>query len=99
VGLNYKLQTLTLFYYLSIQYRLAILLKFEVHSHHIKDCIMLMLNLLFVVTNISYHLTDGNKNSLLNYLLTFYNLGIVDFPTRLQNRLNSAIDNIFIEHS
>jgi exonuclease III len=47
--------------------------------------------------NIDY-LTDNNKKSQLNSILTSYNLfSVIDFPT-IQNSSKSAIDNIFIDY-
>jgi hypothetical protein len=42
--------------------------------------------------------TDNEKKNQLNALLLLYNLSsIVDFPTRLQNKSATIIDNIFID--
>ena len=49
--------------------------------------------------NIDY-LTDSDRKSRLDALLTTYNLtSIVNFPTRIQNNSATAIDNIFIDTS
>jgi exonuclease III len=47
--------------------------------------------------NINY-LIDNEKKNQLNSLLFLYNLSsIVDFPTRIQNKSATNIDNIFID--
>jgi hypothetical protein len=47
--------------------------------------------------NINY-LTDNEKKNQLNALLLLYNLSsIVDFPTRIQNKSATIINNIFID--
>ena len=49
--------------------------------------------------NINYLTSNPNKK-LLDSLLNSYNLtSIVDFPTRIQSKSLSAIDNIFIDYS
>jgi len=49
--------------------------------------------------NIDY-LTDSDRKSRLDALLTTYNLtSIVNFPTRIQKNSATAIDNIFIDTS
>jgi hypothetical protein len=46
------------------------------------------------------YLTDNYRKNQLNSLLNSYNLfSTVDFPTRIQNKSRSAIDNIFIYYS
>jgi hypothetical protein len=44
------------------------------------------------------YLNDNDKKNQLDTLLNFYNLfSTIDFPTRIYNYSNSAVDNIFVD--
>jgi hypothetical protein len=46
------------------------------------------------------YLLESNQKKKLSSLLTTYNLShTVDFATRIQNKSNTAIDNIFVDNS
>jgi hypothetical protein len=49
--------------------------------------------------NINYLVENEQKKQLENLLLMYNLIGIVNFPTRINNTSASAIDNIFIDTS